>query len=247
MAGDSKKLTASQEDYLEAIWALIWKEGIARVHDIADRLGVSMPSVSGALKSLAKQELVEYTPHKYVILSDRGMELAGKISACHGMLRKFLTDVLGVEAELADSNACRIEHAVGEVVSRRLGYFVKFISDSPPAKQWREQFRAFCAKQEAAQPPALAATPGAEVSPDAKEKGFVTLADIKPGQEARIVRLSGSAASGRRLTAMGVTPGSVVSVVRVAPLGDPIEVKAGQYSLSLRRAEARDVHVERLA
>ena len=66
-----KKLSASQEDYLEAIWALIWTEGIARVGDIADRLDVSTPSVTGALKSLAKHKLVEYTPHKYVTLTDR--------------------------------------------------------------------------------------------------------------------------------------------------------------------------------
>ncbi|HDY64776.1 MAG TPA: metal-dependent transcriptional regulator, partial [Phycisphaerae bacterium] len=55
MAIDKIKLTASQEDYLEAIWALIWKEGIARVGDIAEWLGVSTPSVIGALKTLAKR------------------------------------------------------------------------------------------------------------------------------------------------------------------------------------------------
>ncbi len=79
MAIDKTKLTASQEDYLEAIWALIWKEGFARVGDIAEWLGVSTPSVIGALKTLAKRDLVEYSPHKYVTLSDVGMELAEKM------------------------------------------------------------------------------------------------------------------------------------------------------------------------
>ena len=86
-------MTASQKDYLEAIWTLIWKEGIARVRHIADRPGVSMPSVSGKLKTPAERELVEYSRLKYVPLSDGGMVLAKKISARHGMLRKFLTDM----------------------------------------------------------------------------------------------------------------------------------------------------------
>ena len=246
MAIVGDKLTASQEDYLEAIWALIWKEGVARVSDIADRLGVSMPSVSGALKTLAKGQLVEYTPHKYVTLSDRGMELAGRISARHGMLRKFLTDLLGVKPELADSNACRIEHVVDEAVSRRLSHFVKFISDGPLAKEWPEQFKGFCARQEAGED--AAPTPAAaEDSSEAKAKDLVTLVQIKPGQKARIVRLGGSAASDRRLATAGMTPGSVVSVVRVAPLGHPIEVKTPRDRLSLRGAEAQDIQVERLA
>ena len=246
LANVRDKLTASQEDYLEAIWALIWKEGVARVSDIADRLGVSMPSVSGALKTLAKAQLVEYAPHKYVTLSDRGMELAGRISARHGMLRKFLTDLLGVKPELADRNACRIEHVVDEAVSRRLSHFVKFVSDGPLAKEWPEQFKGFCASQEAGA--AAAPTPTVvEDYPEAEAKDLVTLAQIKPGQKARIVRLIGSAAGDGRLTGAGITPGSIVSVVRVAPLGHPIEVKTHRDSLSLRGAEAQDIHVERLA
>jgi len=246
MAKATKNLTASQEDYLEAIWALIWKDGIARVRDIADRLAVSMPSVSGALKTLARQQLVEYSPHRYVTLTDRGMELAGKISARHGTLRKFLTDVLGVEADLADSNACRIEHAVDQVVLRRLGHLVEFMSDSPMTKRWPERFGTFCARRNAAARVATQPDPGAEPPPDAGRQDLPTLADVKPGQKARIVRVDRPPGRARKLAAAGVSPGSVVRVARVAPLGDPIELRTRQHRLSLRRTEARDIPVERL-
>lgn len=241
------KLTPSQEDYLEAIWRLVWKEGIVRVRDIADSLGVSMPSVIGALKTLAKRKLVEYHPHKYVTLSDRGMELAESISARHGMLRKFLTDVLDVEAELADTNACRLEHAVDEVVSRRLGYFVKFMSRSSNAKHWTEEFRVFCARQEAAEARRLnPAGAGKSSNRDKKEeRTVVTLADIKPGQKGRILRMGGSAGTKRRLASVGIKSDSVVSVVRIAPLGDLIEVETAGRGLSLRREQAQGIVVER--
>ena len=248
-AAGERELTASQEDYLEAIWTLIWTEGVARVRDIADSLGVSMPSVTGALKTLVKHKLVEHRPHKYVTLSERGMELAERISARHAMLRKLLTDVLGVKAELADGNACRIEHAVDEVVSRRLSYFVEFILQGPRAAQWPQEFKAFCARQEAAEADRSRTTLAAGTSPDdakAEETGM-TLADVKPGQKARIVRVNATAATNRRLVVMGMTRNAVVSVVRIAPLGDPIEIKIRGYSLSLRKGQARGIAVEALA
>jgi DtxR family Mn-dependent transcriptional regulator len=246
MAASGKRLTASQEDYLEAIWTLIWKEGIARVRDIANHLDVSTPSVSGALKSLAKHGLVEYTPHKYVTLSDRGMQLAAKISARHGMLHKFLVEVLDLNDQLADSNACRIEHAVDEVVSRRLGYFVTFASQNPLAKQWADEFRVFCAQQEAAALPRLTSPQEARVPPDEKEKGLLTLADIEAGRKAKVLSVGGSAAVNRRLTGTGMERGAIVSVIRVAPLGDPIEIKLRGQNVPVRKAEALDVEVERL-
>ena len=236
MAIDGKKLTASQEDYLEAIWTLIWNEGIARVRDIAKWLGVSTASVSEAMKTLADRKLVEHAPYKYVTLSDRGMMVAEKISARHKMLRKFLADVLNIKDEIANSNACRIEHAVDEVVSRRLRCFVEFLSQNAEASQLVEKFNDFCDRQER--------TTGN--SPCGRKGSHATLADIKPGQKAKIVRIDGSAAIGQRLGGAGIRPGSVVSVIRAALLGDPIEIAVDGNSLAVRKAEAIDVEVEKL-
>ena len=237
------ELTASQEDYLEAIGTLIWGEGVARVRDIADRLDVSMPSVTGALKTLAKHGLVDYKPHRHVTLSDRGMKLAEEISARHLMLRRFLTEVLDVEEELADRNACRIEHAVDAVVSQKLNWFVEFISSSSHGKQWGEQFDEFCAEMQAA---GTYSTKIKIQSGAARRKKAMTLADIKPGQKAKIVRIDTTAATNKRLAVMGMTRNEIISVIRIAPLGDPIEVKIRGYSLSLRKGQARGIEVEQV-
>lgn len=76
-----------------------------------------------------------------------------------------------------------------------------------------------------------------------------TLADLRVGDEATVTDVVVSDVGGdrgvaRRLMEMGVLPGTKVRVARVAPLGDPIEIRVRSYSLSIRRAEARAVHVE---
>jgi ferrous iron transport protein A len=71
-----------------------------------------------------------------------------------------------------------------------------------------------------------------------------TLADVVAGERARIVRVGGAAATNRRLADMGLVRNTVVSVRRVAPLGDPMEIEVRGYRLSLRKAEARGIEVE---
>ena len=70
------------------------------------------------------------------------------------------------------------------------------------------------------------------------------LSDLKPGQRGMISKVGGSGQVHRRILDMGVIPKTQVEVERVAPLGDPIEVKVKGYHLSLRKEEAANVYVE---
>jgi len=63
------------------------------------------------------------------------------------------------------------------------------------------------------------------------------------GVEARVLRMEGSGPVAKRLMEMGIVPGAPVSVVRSAPLGDPIEIRVRGYHLALRRSEARTITV----
>jgi Fe2+ transport system protein FeoA len=74
----------------------------------------------------------------------------------------------------------------------------------------------------------------------------IPLSELKPGEKAQIEKLAGGGAVKRRIRDMGVTTGSLVEVVRVAPLGDPIDVKIKGYHLSLRKEEAADISVKRV-
>ena len=70
------------------------------------------------------------------------------------------------------------------------------------------------------------------------------LSDLKLGQRGVISKVRGSGQIHRRILDMGVVPQAEVEVERVAPLGDPIEVKIKGYHLSLRKEEAANVYVE---
>ena len=71
-----------------------------------------------------------------------------------------------------------------------------------------------------------------------------TLKDIAPGKSATVVRLHGEGAVKRRIMDMGITKGVDVTIRKVAPLGDPIEVTVRGYELSLRKADAEMVEVQ---
>ena len=144
-ATKNTELTPSLEDYLEAVLHLVRQARVARVRDIAHRLGVGMSSVSTALRSLAQLELVNYDPYQVITLTDRGREVAEQISQRHMTLQRFFVDVLGLDAKRAEANACRVEHSADDVLLQRLSRFAEFIHNCPRAGEtWVEKFQAFC-------------------------------------------------------------------------------------------------------
>ncbi len=72
----------------------------------------------------------------------------------------------------------------------------------------------------------------------------MTLKDLNPGQEGTVISIGQKGPMKRRIMDMGVTPGIKVKVIKVAPLGDPIEINIRGYELSLRKAEAENIVVE---
>jgi ferrous iron transport protein A len=71
-----------------------------------------------------------------------------------------------------------------------------------------------------------------------------TLRDVKPGESATVQKLNGTGAVKRRIMDMGITKGVRISVRKVAPLGDPVEITVRGYELSLRKSDAALIAVE---
>ncbi len=117
-------LSASQEDYLEAIYEIAGDRGIARVRDIAKHQNVSMASVNGAMKRLVKQELINHGRYDYIELTEKGRKRAAKVAKRHALLKKFLTEVLNVDESTADKDACAIEHHLSETTVKKLISFL---------------------------------------------------------------------------------------------------------------------------
>ncbi len=72
----------------------------------------------------------------------------------------------------------------------------------------------------------------------------MTLKDLKPGQEGVVTSIGEKGPIRKRIMDMGVTPGAMVKVIKVAPLGDPIEINIRGYELSLRKSEASQITIE---
>lgn len=121
------KLTTSLEDYLEAILFLEEKNRVARVKDIAEFLSVQMPSVTGALKTLRSKELVEYERNSFINLTKEGLKIAKSIRKRHDILHGFLKKILLLPEEIADSEACKIEHSIDLTTATRISNLTLFI------------------------------------------------------------------------------------------------------------------------
>jgi len=142
---ESRALTASLEDYLEAIYAIVQEKQVARAKDISARLKVNKSSVTGALKGLASRELVNYDPYEVITLTDKGMQAAQEIARRHEALKEFFAEVLALDPKKAEENACRIEHAIGKQALERLIAFIEFVQTCPRGgTKWLRGFENYC-------------------------------------------------------------------------------------------------------
>ena len=144
-----KKLSASLEDYLEAIFFIVEEKGAARPKDIADRLHVKAASVTGALKQLAAKGMVNYAPYDIVTLTAPGKRIAKGIAKKHKALLSFFTNVLDIEPDEATDFACTMEHSIPDHVLERFVAFAEFVEKCPNSGAiWQSKAKGyFCRAQ----------------------------------------------------------------------------------------------------
>ena len=99
----------SAEDYLEAMLMLKQERGYIRSIDVAEKLGVTKPSVSYATKRLRESGYISFDPAGMILLLPPGLEIAERMYERHMLLTELLIG-LGVEPEIAREDACKIEH-----------------------------------------------------------------------------------------------------------------------------------------
>jgi len=123
------KLSASLEDYLEAIFNLADESDGARSKDIAEALGVARSSVTGAFRLLRERGLANYEPYGCISLTESGRAVAAEVVRKHDILTSFFMDVLGVDSDNAQRAACKAEHALGPEIIGRLLSFVEYVAE----------------------------------------------------------------------------------------------------------------------
>ena len=109
----------SIEDYLEAILVIQQRNGHCRSIDVANRLGYTKASVSVAVANLTRMEYVYRKPDGSLALTEKGLSYATSVLDKHILLCEVLT-LIGVPEEIADADACKIEHDISQETFDRI-------------------------------------------------------------------------------------------------------------------------------
>jgi DtxR family Mn-dependent transcriptional regulator len=143
-----KPLSASLEDYLEAIYNLSNESQVVHSKDIASLLGVKRPSVTGALRLLNGRKLANYTPYGAITLTNAGQKAAAEVTRKHAILNSFFSDVLGLKKDIAQKTACRTEHALGDQAVKKLLRFLEFVADEDSnGVDMKVKFKKYCQRK----------------------------------------------------------------------------------------------------
>lgn len=226
-----KKLSPSMQDYLETILDLSATEDEVRITDIANRLNISKASTNQAIGGLVKRGMVTHPHYGPVTLTEKGRLEAEKIRYRHDVLKKLLTDVMKVDPEVAERDACLMEHTISQETLTKL---VSFMESYTAGKEETEM------AEKAGSTASIEITENAEST----ESTYTKLSDLMVGTKGIIRKIVSGGSIKKRILEMGLTVGTTVEVKGVAPMGDPIDVLVKGYHLSLRKKEASLVLVE---
>jgi len=144
-----RDLTPSHEHYLRAIWAVRHQRGYARLTDVARELGVAPATLSVALRVLESRGLVEHDDRRFLLLTESGERVARQVHHRYSVLKAFLGDVLKVDPERADREACLIEHDISSTTTDRLVDLLRLLREdgemSALFQQRFDQYHRTCA------------------------------------------------------------------------------------------------------
>jgi DtxR family transcriptional regulator, Mn-dependent transcriptional regulator len=243
-------LSASLEDYLEAIYHIVEEKQAARAGDIARRMRVSSPSVTGALHALAEHGLINYQPYDIITLTAEGCAEGQEIVRRHEALNGFFVRVLGADKAMAETAACEMEHAMPRDLLERFIRFLEFLDCCPRSgEEWLKRANNACHRETGLRQ-CLGCVEEClkAVRERSGEEGAGTrsrpLHELAPGARGRVVAVAGNPESARRLEAMGIAPGDFIEIEAQHPPDNTILLKARGYHLSLRPDEAVDIRVE---
>lgn len=215
--------SSNVEDYLKTIYNLSADTDAASTSAIADALGVAAGSVTGMIKRLAEQGLVEHMPYYGARLTQTGEQQAIGLIRRHRILEMFLVQVLGYTWDRVHEEAERLEHAVSDELIDRMAQVLGFPSADPHG----------------------APIPSAgEVFVDRR---YPTLDKLDVGASAAVRRVRDEdPAALRYLAELQMTPGTEVTLTDRGPFNGPLYVRVGDKQHIVSPELAQSVQVELL-
>ena len=241
-AAKEPPLTGALEDYVETIYELVREHKVARVRDIARARRVRAGSVSPAMKRLADLGLIRYVQREYIDLTPAGESAARQVFARHQVLSRLLEQILGMSPESAARDACAMEHSLSSTGMEHLVRLFEFLSNRPEGQRLFAVFHRWAAARDR---PSTAPKRLKRRSQRRRPAGRPgrSVAELAPGERARIVEVGGAAEQRMRLLDMGLLPDVMVELDRVDLHGDRIWIKLQGFAVALDRRQAESVSV----
>ena len=217
-----EEVTAVIEEYLEGIYRLQEKSGVARTSDIVKLLHVVPGTVTNTVERLEKKGLVTHEPYKGVKLTEKGRKIALHVIRKHRLSERLLTDILRVDWDKAHDAACRLEHGITGDIIKNLEKVLGHPKTCPHGNPIPTKCGGII--EEKSEP---------LTNLYSKESGIV----VKITEEKPEVL--------EYLATIGLMPGAFVEVVEKAPFNGPITVKVDGTNQALSLHVASIINVRK--
>jgi DtxR family Mn-dependent transcriptional regulator len=208
------------EEYLECVYRLEEKMGVARTSDMVKSLGVVPGTVTNTVEWMERKDLVTHKPYKGVKLTKKGRKIALQVVRRHRLSERLLTDILHMEWGKVHDEACKLEHSMTEEVIAPLEEALNYPKTCPHGN------------------------PIPTKSGGVVEEKTRPLSELKTGEESCIVKITEEKSDLLRyLGELGLVPGVPVKILKKAPLEGPITVGVGSANHALSPAIASIIKV----
>jgi DtxR family Mn-dependent transcriptional regulator len=216
----NEEVTAVIEEYLECIYRLQEKSGVARTGDIVKSLGVTPGTVTNTVEWLEKQDLVTHKPYKGVKLTQKGMKIALQVIRKHRLSERLLVDILHMERAKAHDAACKLEHSITDEMIKPLEKALKHPKTCPHGNP--------------------IPTEDGEII----EEKSRPLLELAVGEQSMIVKITEERSDLLQyLDKIGLVPKASIEILEKAPFDGPITVKVNLTSHAISRAVASIIQV----
>jgi len=210
-----EQVTAVVEEYLEAIYKLQEKSGVAKTTELVDVLKVVPGTVTNTVERLEKEGYITHEPYKGVKLAEKGLKIAVQVVRRHRLSERLLTDILHMRWDKVHEAACKLEHGITDEITKPLEKALKHPKTCPHGNPIPTKCGGII--EEEAQP----------------------LAELNEKEQGIIVRITEEKSDLLHyLGTLGLAPGVTIEILEKAPFDGPItlEVDGTSHALSLEVA-----------
>jgi len=217
------EITSAAEEYLEMIYRLQEKGGVATTSDLVKSLKVAPGTVTNTIARLEKESLVIHEPYRGVKLTEKGRRIALRTIRKHRLSERLLTDLLNVEWEKVHEEACRLEHSISDEIAKKIEKALGHPKTCPHGNPIPTECGGII------------------------EEKSIPLSEFNVGEKGVIAKITDE----RRemleyLNSLKVRPNKIIEIIDRAPFGSPITVKIEGKTCALSQEIASLIEIRKI-